>query len=75
MISFLYIGLTQQTGKLEFGELTTRSVILSEAHSAKPKNLRTYPLHSKPQVGRSFDSLCSLRMTTGVKIPIYIRAA
>ena len=68
--SKLYIVLRQQTDKLEFGELTTHTVILSEARSAKSKNLRTYQLHCTKQVRRSFDSLHSLRMTTGVQIVI-----
>ena len=55
--SKLYIVLRQQTDKLEFGELTTHTVILSEARSAKSKNLRTYQLHCTKQVRRSFDSL------------------
>ena len=55
--SKLYIVLRQQTDKLKFGELTTHTVILSEARSAKSKNLRTYLLHGTNQVRRSFDSL------------------
>ena len=56
--------------KLEFGELTTHAVILSEARSAKSKDLRIYLLHGRKRVRRSFDSLRSLRMTTEVQIPI-----
>ena len=42
---------------MEFGEFSTHAVILSEARSAKSKNLRIYLLHGTNQVRRSFDSL------------------
>ena len=38
-------------------------VILSEGRSPKSKDLRTDFTAAVPQVRRSFDSLCSLRMT------------
>ena len=68
-------GFTLPRDKLEFGELSPHAVILSEARSAKSKDLRIYPLHGTNQVRRSFDSLRSLRMTTGVQIPIFLSAA
>ena len=70
IIKYLLIGFTQPVDKLLFSVLSTHAVILSEARSAKSKNLRIYPLHGRNQVRRSFDSLRSLRMTTGVQIPI-----
>ena len=41
-------------------------VILSEGRSPKSKDLRTECLLAKWKVRRSFDSLCSLRMTDRV---------
>ena len=43
--------------KLEFGGFSTHAVILSEARSAKSKDLRIYLLHGTNQVRRSFDAL------------------
>ena len=71
---YVCLSFRQQTEKLEFCELSTRAVILSKARSAKSKNLRIYPLHGRNQVRRSFDSLRSLRMTTGVQNPIFVTA-
>ena len=53
-------GTAQQIG------ICTLVVILSEARSAKSKDLRIFPLHSTKQVRSSFDSLRSLRMTAWV---------
>ena len=70
IIKYVLIGFTQPVDKLLFSVLSTHAVILSEARSAKSTNLRTYQLHCTKQVRRSFDSLHSLRMTTGVQIVI-----
>ena len=70
IIKYVLIGFTRPVDKLLFSVLSTHAVILSEARNAKSKNLRTYQLHCTKQVRRSFDSLRSLRMTTGVQIPI-----
>ena len=57
IIKYVLIGFTQPVDKLLFSVLSTHAVILSEARSAKSKNLRTYLLHGTNRVRRSFDSL------------------
>ena len=72
---YVRLGFRQQTEKLEFGELTTHAVILSER--SESKDLRTCFVLCSGKMRRSFDFAlrASLRMTTSVQIPIYQAAA
>lgn len=57
--------------KGDFSELCTHAVILSEARSAKSKDLRTYPLHSKTECedpSTSLPLVATLRMTKLLEI-------
>ncbi len=58
-------GSFQRPTRTPEGAAVRKSVILSEGRSPKSKDLRIKCLLSRWQVRRSFDSLCSLRMTGG----------
>ena len=57
IIKYVLIGFTQPVDKLLFSVLSTHAVILSEARSAKSKNLPIWGLLCSWFVRRSFDSL------------------